>query len=90
MFLLYKGFFFRGRIIKIKILVLELPQIEKQLMQFPGLKQCVVVDKEVNSEKRIVAYFFEGNNDIDSSEIKQFLVENLPSYMIPDFFVKLS
>ena len=89
-----KGFFFRGRSdhqVKIRGVRIELPQIEKQLMQFPGLKQCVVVDKEVNSEKRIVAYLvFEGNNDIDSSEIKQFLVENLPSYMIPDFFVKLS
>ncbi|MGD9152039.1 MAG: amino acid adenylation domain-containing protein [Gammaproteobacteria bacterium] len=91
------GFNFKGRNdhqVKIRGIRIELPQIEKQLLQCPQVQQCVVVDREINNTKYVVAYFVPKNSDrsVDNfyvEKIKKFMRDNLPSYMVPAFFVTL-
>ena len=73
--------------VKIKGYRIELGEIEAQLQQLPNVKEAVVIDVFDNTgEKQLVAYY---TGSASTSEIKFALSEQLPSYMIPSFFVEL-
>jgi len=82
-----------GRIdnqVKIRGNRIELGEIEKVLMEFEGINQAVVIAKNYNDEKVLVAYYlFEKNITIDKAEIRDYLQERLPAYMHPGFYVEL-
>lgn len=67
----------------------ELGEIESQLDNFPGINKSAVIEKNYSiSDTRLVAYIItDRNNRIDHNEIRLFLSERLPAYMIPSFFM---
>ncbi len=69
----------------------ELGEIESQLDNFPGINKSAVVAKNYSSsDKRLVAYIIANEvNRIDPNEIRQFLSERIPAYMVPSFFMFL-
>ncbi|MEC4891787.1 MAG: amino acid adenylation domain-containing protein [Oscillatoria sp. PMC 1051.18] len=91
-----------GRIdhqVKLRGFRIELGEIEALLTQHPGVQQAVVLVREdVPDNKRIVAYVV-GNLSSDdipnqkqvptTSELRNFLKEKLPEYMLPSAFVML-
>ena len=81
-----------GRIddqVKIRGHRIELGEIESNLFQFSDLiKQNLVLVKEVNGEKALVAYYI-SEADIDKSELRSYLVKKLPEYMVPVFYIGL-
>jgi acyl carrier protein len=83
-----------GRIdnqVKLRGFRLELGEIETQLEQHPQIKQAVVevVEDETNHQ-RLVAYLVAKQNDLPTSkELRSYLTERLPQYMIPGIFVPL-
>jgi acyl-coenzyme A synthetase/AMP-(fatty) acid ligase/acyl carrier protein len=85
---------FLGRIdhqVKIRGFRIELGEIEAALAKHPAVKQAVVIDKEYQAgDKRLLAYFVP-NPDLSvlTGELKEFLRESLPDYMIPYLFVAL-
>lgn len=85
---------FIGRIdfqVKIRGFRIELGEIEAALEQHPSVQQTVVIAREdVAGEKRLVAYIILNQKaKIKSLELRSFLQNRLPDYMIPTAFVML-
>lgn len=85
---------FLGRIdhqVKIRGFRIELGEIETVLRQHPGINETVVVAREdTPGDKRVVAYFVPVNNaTLTTVELRAFLKEKLPEYMLPSVFVTL-
>ncbi|NET71698.1 MAG: amino acid adenylation domain-containing protein, partial [Sphaerospermopsis sp. SIO1G2] len=83
-----------GRIdnqVKLRGFRIELGEIEATLAAHPDIWEAVVVVREDEpGNKRLVAYVVSNTGITPSSaELRQFLGEQLPSYMIPSLFVSL-
>jgi amino acid adenylation domain-containing protein/thioester reductase-like protein len=83
-----------GRIdnqIKIRGFRIELGEIETILSQYPGVRENVVVAREdIPGEKRLVAYFVpQLEQTPTTNELRIFLKEKLPQYMVPSAVVRL-
>ena len=84
----------RGRIdfqIQLRGIRIEPGEIEAELRKFPGVRDAVVVARELgHSEKSLIAYLVFGPNEQEDIEsIRTFLKGRLPQYMIPAAFVVL-
>jgi amino acid adenylation domain-containing protein len=85
---------FLGRIdnqVKIRGFRIEPGEIEAVLSQHAAVKEAVVVSREdVPGEKRLVAYLVVSQNSVSTtSELRGFLRQKVPGYMIPSAFVLL-
>ena len=71
---------------------IELGEIETSLARHPDVKQCVVIaSEESQGDRRLAAYIIpETGKTVRTSDLRQFLAETLPTYMLPSFFVPLS
>ena len=80
---------FLGRIdsqIKLRGFRIELNEIETVIMAYEGINQVVVSLEELN-KPTLVAYLLLGHNkDFSLQQLKQFLQQQLPLYMIPSIF----
>lgn len=86
---------FLGRIddqVKIHGYRIELGEIEAVLAQRCGVRQIAVVAREDHfNDKRLVAYVvLKDDDDTTAQELRKFLQQQLPTYMIPSVFVFLS
>lgn len=85
---------FLGRIdhqVKVRGFRIELGEIEVVLSQHPALHECVVVDREDSlGDKHLVAYLVAlGEATPSVSELRSYLLEKLPDYMVPSRFVMM-
>jgi amino acid adenylation domain-containing protein/non-ribosomal peptide synthase protein (TIGR01720 family) len=85
---------FLGRIdnqVKLRGFRIELGEIETQLEQHPQVKQAVVqVRQDEPNNQRLVAYYVAKNDKKpQSQDLRSYLQEKLPQYMIPGVFVAL-
>ncbi len=88
---------FLGRIddqVKIRGFRIELGEIEKVLVQHRAVREAAIVDREdLQGEKYIAAYvvFAEphASQPPESGELRAFLQDKLPDFMIPSVFVTL-
>ena len=85
---------FLGRIdqqVKIRGFRIELGEIEAVLGQHPQVRKAVViVQGEVPGNKRLVAYIIPQQQPAPTTrELRRFLQEKLPEYMVPAAFVTL-
>ena len=87
---------FLGRIdqqVKIRGFRIELGEIETVLARHPSIRTNVVVAREENSgQKRLVAYIVPEPGQVAPtlSNLRHFLEEKLPEYMVPSAFVRIS
>ncbi|NEO77192.1 non-ribosomal peptide synthetase [Moorena sp. SIO4G3] len=76
--------------VKIRGFRIELGEIQAILNSYPQIQQTVVICREDTPEnKRLVAYFVSEETFLDISNLRQFLQDKLPEYMVPSAFVKL-
>jgi acyl carrier protein len=77
--------------VKIRGYRIEVEEVETALREFPGIKEAVVVALDNNSgNERLVAYIVLGVPPAPAvSEMRRFLRQRLPDYMIPAAFVTL-
>ncbi|MBD2208320.1 amino acid adenylation domain-containing protein [Nostoc linckia FACHB-104] len=85
---------FIGRIdgqVKLRGFRIELGEIETQLNQHSQIQQAVVLVREdLPGEKRLVAYIVPNQKQSPTvSDLRNFLKQNLPEYMIPTVFILL-
>jgi amino acid adenylation domain-containing protein len=85
---------FLGRIdnqVKIRGFRIELGEIEAVLTTHPKIRECVVIVHEASqTDKRLLAYLVPHQEQIiEKTELRRFLKERLPDYMIPSAFVTL-
>ncbi len=74
--------------VKIRGFRVELGEIERQLLNAHGIKQAVVVTRDEAGDKCLCAYFV-ASREIRASELRQHLLNQLPSYMVPAYYVQL-
>ncbi|BAY50309.1 amino acid adenylation domain-containing protein (plasmid) [Scytonema sp. HK-05] len=85
---------FVGRIdnqVKIRGFRIELGEIEAVLSQHPAIQYAaVIVRQDTPSDKRLIAYVVPNQNQATTvSDLRHFLKQKLPNYMIPAAFVML-
>ena len=85
---------FVGRIdqqVKIRGYRIELGEIENALRQHAAIQEAVVVVHQEGASKRLVAYVTprESSSDLEEEQVRAFLLERLPAYMVPGSFVLL-
>ncbi len=85
---------FLGRVdhqVKIRGFRIELGEIEAVLSQHPGVQQAVVsLSEDESSNKRLVGYVVPNLKHTPSvSDLRHFLLNKLPEYMVPSAFVLL-
>src|SRR6185369_2033617 len=76
--------------IKIRGFRIEPGEIEAALGTHPGIKQAVVLALDSPGGKQLVAYVVSHATAIDDSELRTFLKQRLPDYMVPAVFVPLA
>ncbi len=71
---------------------MELGEIETLLNDHPGVRESVVIAKEMaNWDKRLVAYVVPRNGQSPTrQQLRQYAQERLPEYMVPAQFVFMS
>jgi len=82
---------FYGRIdnqVSIRGYRIELGEIESQLLKHPEIKEAVVTVRSKDNEKCICAYII-ADKELHQPEIRKFLMERIPDYMIPAYVVKI-
>ncbi|QHI35943.1 Tyrocidine synthase 3 [Kordia antarctica] len=94
----YGEWYFDGRIklsgrednqIKLRGYRIEIGEIEAQLVKYPEVSSVCVLKKSDEDHEYLVAYVQTDHTKIEESELKQFLQQRLPSYMVPDTIVFL-
>jgi amino acid adenylation domain-containing protein/non-ribosomal peptide synthase protein (TIGR01720 family) len=84
---------FVGRIddqVKIRGFRIELGEIESVLNQHPQVKDAIVIVKEDELKtKRLYGYFIPKTEALTFQELRQFIQDRLPDYMIPAFLIPL-
>jgi len=82
---------FLGRLdqqVKVRGFRIELGEIEVVLCRHPNVREAVVVVRSNEEERRLVAYVA-GEMEAAATELRNYLKEHLPEYMIPAAFVVL-
>ncbi|NET02964.1 MAG: amino acid adenylation domain-containing protein, partial [Sphaerospermopsis sp. SIO1G1] len=75
--------------VKIRGFRIELGEIETALSQNAEIQaSCVIVREDKSGDKRLVAYIV-SEAKLTTSELRQYLKDRLPGYMIPSAFVYL-
>lgn len=77
--------------VKIRGYRIELGEIELALVQHPDVSETVVLARETNGgDKRLIAYVVLNEmRAATAKQLKEFLKERLPEYMLPSSFVML-
>ncbi len=84
---------FLGRIdnqVKIRGFRIELEEIETVLISHPQVSEAVVIDfEDIPGNKRLVAYVVTRSKSEIKNQLRCFLKQKLPDYMVPSAFVIL-
>jgi aspartate racemase len=77
--------------VKIRGFRVELGEIEAILHKYPGVREIAVIAREDEpGEKRLIGYFVvDKNAEVSTSDVRRYLHEHLPEYMVPSDFVVL-
>ncbi len=69
--------------VKIRGFRIELSEIEARIRRFPGIKDATVIAKDGPDGGKFVAAYITGETEIDISRLNEFIMEELPYYMVP-------
>lgn len=75
--------------VKIRGYRVELDDINSHILNYEGIKNCIVIDKTDKNGKKYLCAYIVCNKNIDITDLKKYLVDVLPHYMIPTYFVEL-
>jgi tyrocidine synthetase-3 len=83
---------FLGRIdhqVKIRGYRIEMGEIESVLMEHPGVKEATVCDWQDEQQEAYLCAYVVLDQPVSTSELKHYLGQKLPSYMVPAFIMEL-
>jgi amino acid adenylation domain-containing protein len=84
---------FLGRIdnqVKIRGYRIEPGEIEQNLLKCPGLKEAVVLARQLSSGSKELAAYVTGETELEIERIREFLKNQVPEYMVPTHFIKMA
>ncbi len=73
--------------VKIRGFRIELGEIESALLRHPHIREAVVLVRESQGDRRLIAYLSYRDSAPTSAELREWLDPKLPGYMIPSAFV---
>jgi acyl carrier protein len=83
---------FLGRVdqqVKVRGFRIEPGEVEAALLNYPGVREAVVLARRQGGDERLVAYVV-AEGPLASAELRRFVEARLPSQMVPSHFVLLS
>ncbi len=72
--------------VKLRGFRIELADIENALLAHPAVTQCVVEIRSFEDNKQLVAHIATESIQLEGKQLRDFLSEKLPQYMIPTFW----
>ncbi|MBH5320504.1 amino acid adenylation domain-containing protein [Paenibacillus sp. GSMTC-2017] len=76
--------------VKIRGYRIELGEIEQVLLAFSGIREAVIHTIPVaGQEEQMLCAYIVGEEKLDASKLRQYLAEQLPTYMIPSYMMRL-
>jgi putative pyridoxal-dependent aspartate 1-decarboxylase len=75
--------------VKIRGYRIELGEIEYQIQQFTAVEDIIVLAKQGAQEYKELVAYFTATEKIESKELRAYLLEKLPSYMLPSYYIQL-
>lgn len=75
--------------VKIRGYRIELDDISNHVLTFPNIEKAVVTDRVNSSGKKYLCAYFVAREKININELKKYLTEKLPNYMVPTHFMQL-
>ena len=82
----------RDEQVKLRGYRIELGEVEAAIREYVGVGQAAaVVREDVGGDRRLVGYWVgvEGGREVDGGELRKYLQERLPEYMVPSALVRL-
>ena len=77
---------YHGRIdkqVQVRGFRIELEEVERHLLKYNGVENTVVVDRTNADDQVVLCAYLVSNEDIDISDLRLFLSNRIPQYMIP-------
>ncbi len=74
--------------INIRGLRIECSEIENVLLGYQGIKRCIVLLRQNEERQYLIAYYL-SDEAISRSSLKGYLLDILPNYMVPRYFIRL-
>ncbi len=76
--------------VKIRGFRVELGEIETALARHPAVREVAVIDREDGPTRSLAAYVvYQPEEGADEADLRRFLLEKLPAYMVPADFVPM-
>ncbi|MFL5384951.1 MAG: amino acid adenylation domain-containing protein [Longimicrobiaceae bacterium] len=76
--------------VKVRGFRIELGEVEAALRKHPGLRDAAVVARDdAGAERKLVGYVVPEDAEPSAAELRLFMKEHLPDYMVPTVFVTL-
>lgn len=83
-------YLFRGRkdrMVKLRGYRIELGEIENVLLRSEGVKEAACLTVKINGGDKLCCYYT--GEEEDAGALKDLVTAALPSYMVPDYFIRL-
>lgn len=74
--------------VKVNGFRIELEEIETALHSHPDITNCIVLSQKNNLHTFLIAYYI-SNQNISETELRKYLKNKLPEYMVPHYLIKL-
>jgi tyrocidine synthetase III len=75
--------------VKIRGYRIEPGEIENVLLTHQSVEEAIIVAYEANKGEKILIAYFISKNEVPASDLRAFLKEYLPDYMVPLYFLQL-
>jgi len=83
---------FLGRLdhqVKIRGYRIELGEIESLLLRHEDIKETVAIAKDDENGNKYLLAYVAGNRELTVPELREYLLKELPEYMIPSYFMQI-
>jgi amino acid adenylation domain-containing protein len=72
--------------VKIRGHRVELGEIENQLLQHDAIEEAKVIAATGANDNKIITAYYKSSGKLDEADVKTFLSNRLPRYMVPEYF----
>lgn len=69
---------------------IELSEIEEKIKSFDAIKEVAVVLENTDAIERLLAFCVWKKGEEENGNLKKYLKESLPGYMVPSFFIPMT
>jgi amino acid adenylation domain-containing protein len=80
----------RDHQVKIRGFRVEPDEVKAVLGTYPSVRAALVTTKEVNGEKRLIAYLLTHGDGINIEGLREYVRKKLPEYMVPAHFIGIN